>query len=563
MSKSVLEELSLAERKNANMTVEMADKTRCVPQGIIENVLVKIDKFSFTSDFVIIDTKESNNKTIILGRPFLVNIHAEINVSTREVSLGIKEDRDNKLGGQTREKTITETREDPEKCGETKTRAIIGEMVNKLPKEWFSGVSKDKDDLEGINDYLEPTLYDGFIDLDDKAYKLRRNKLLGMPYTEHPPILKEEAKITRYNLGASENPAARRQLSRPARLIIMWGKSLRKDRDNLKDLCQISILEAMLREFLVLILVAMIIFEWEPFFSFVIKINEHHVFDSLILIHLILLRAVAKALAQEEQSLLLRNIIKKEHPHTGWKLCQKTKVAQKDTRSQGQKSKGQALRMVDLSQQWVCEDNLICSLRDSLYFDLPNGSPNAKSRHKTYDEARIRRSFKIFQAAGKSGTLGECQHGLYVQPPTAYRIPQGFMHGITNPELIKRLHDKILKSVDEMMRITMSFLRGRWQLQRSERRQDGFTLLLKSPKEILALEKGKFESPPLMMTQVEKINSNKFCEFHGEVGHNTENDAHEGNRRIAEELEIVACNQRIKAKQWEGSAKRKQKRGNV
>ncbi|GKC57782.1 reverse transcriptase domain-containing protein, partial [Tanacetum coccineum] len=28
----------------------------------------------------------------------------------------------------------------------------------------------------------------------------------------------------------------------------------------------------------------------------------------------------------------------------------------------------------------------------------------------------------------------------------------GFMHGITNPELIKRLHDKIPKSVDEMMR---------------------------------------------------------------------------------------------------------------
>ncbi|GKD78108.1 reverse transcriptase domain-containing protein [Tanacetum coccineum] len=40
----------------------------------------------------------------------------------------------------------------------------------------------------------------------------------------------------------------------------------------------------------------------------------------------------------------------------------------------------------------------------------------------------------------------------------------GFMHGITNPELIKLLHDKIPKSVDEMMRITTSFLRGRWQL---------------------------------------------------------------------------------------------------
>ncbi|GJX45506.1 hypothetical protein Tco_0262182 [Tanacetum coccineum] len=36
----------------------------------------------------------------------------------------------------------------------------------------------------------------------------------------------------------------------------------------------------------------------------------------------------------------------------------------------------------------------------------------------------------------------------------------GFMHGITNPELIKRLHDKIPKSVDEMMRVTTAFLRG-------------------------------------------------------------------------------------------------------
>ncbi|GJT57444.1 reverse transcriptase domain-containing protein, partial [Tanacetum coccineum] len=44
--------------------------------------------------------------------------------------------------------------------------------------------------------------------------------------------------------------------------------------------------------------------------------------------------------------------------------------------------------------------------------------------------------------------------------PKVMRI-SGFMYGITNPKLIKRLHDKILKSVDEMMRITTSFLRGR------------------------------------------------------------------------------------------------------
>ncbi|GJV59757.1 reverse transcriptase domain-containing protein [Tanacetum coccineum] len=36
----------------------------------------------------------------------------------------------------------------------------------------------------------------------------------------------------------------------------------------------------------------------------------------------------------------------------------------------------------------------------------------------------------------------------------------GFMHGITNPDLIKRLNDNIPKSVDEMMSMTTSFLIG-------------------------------------------------------------------------------------------------------
>ncbi|GKC15298.1 reverse transcriptase domain-containing protein [Tanacetum coccineum] len=48
--------------------------------------------------------------------------------------------------------------------------------------------------------------------------------------------------------------------------------------------------------------------------------------------------------------------------------------------------------------------------------------------------------------------------------PECMRI-SGFVHGITNPELIKRLHDKISKTVDEMMRVTTSFLKGKWRPQ--------------------------------------------------------------------------------------------------
>ncbi|GJW97872.1 hypothetical protein Tco_0179680 [Tanacetum coccineum] len=57
------------------------------------------------------------------------------------------------------------------------------------------------------------------------------------------------------------------------------------------------------------------------------------------------------------------------------------------------------------------------------------------------------------------------------------------------------------------------------------RRKDRFTLLTKI-KGKFCLGKGKIETPPPMTTPVEKRNANKFCEFHGEVGHNTDECNH-------------------------------------
>ncbi|GJR13852.1 hypothetical protein Tco_0796504 [Tanacetum coccineum] len=60
----------------------------------------------------------------------------------------------------------------------------------------------------------------------------------------------------------------------------------------------------------------------------------------------------------------------------------------------------------------------------------------------------------------------------------------------------------------------------------SKRKQDRFSLLTQTPKEIFALDKGKFKAPPPMTTPVEKRNHAKFCEFHGKVGHNTDECMH-------------------------------------
>ncbi|GJX11232.1 7-deoxyloganetin glucosyltransferase-like protein [Tanacetum coccineum] len=55
MPRSMFNHLKLSNLKKTDMLVEMADMTKKVHVGIVENVLVKIDKFLFPSDFMIID----------------------------------------------------------------------------------------------------------------------------------------------------------------------------------------------------------------------------------------------------------------------------------------------------------------------------------------------------------------------------------------------------------------------------------------------------------------------------------------------------------------------------
>ncbi|GJR21809.1 reverse transcriptase domain-containing protein [Tanacetum coccineum] len=79
--RGIFECLKLTNLRKTNMLVEMTDMTKKAPLGVVENVLVRIDKFLFSSDFVIIDRTPS--ETIILGIPFLATIHAKINVFCR------------------------------------------------------------------------------------------------------------------------------------------------------------------------------------------------------------------------------------------------------------------------------------------------------------------------------------------------------------------------------------------------------------------------------------------------------------------------------------------------
>ncbi|GKA55494.1 putative reverse transcriptase domain-containing protein [Tanacetum coccineum] len=68
------------------MCIELANKTTQIPKGIAENVMVKIDKFVFPVDFVILYMEENHRIPIILGRPFLAIAHAMIDVFNKKIS---------------------------------------------------------------------------------------------------------------------------------------------------------------------------------------------------------------------------------------------------------------------------------------------------------------------------------------------------------------------------------------------------------------------------------------------------------------------------------------------
>nr|XP_034896193.1 uncharacterized protein LOC118034871 [Populus alba] len=80
---TVYEQLGLGEIKPTRITLQLADRSIKIPRGIVEDVLVQVDKFYFPVDFVVLDTApiQGSNAPIpvILGRPFLATSNALIN----------------------------------------------------------------------------------------------------------------------------------------------------------------------------------------------------------------------------------------------------------------------------------------------------------------------------------------------------------------------------------------------------------------------------------------------------------------------------------------------------
>ena len=67
----------------------MADKSMAQPEGILEDVVVKVGKFIFQIDYVVIDIEEDKKIPLLLGKPFLATGEALINVKKGEFTLRV------------------------------------------------------------------------------------------------------------------------------------------------------------------------------------------------------------------------------------------------------------------------------------------------------------------------------------------------------------------------------------------------------------------------------------------------------------------------------------------
>jgi hypothetical protein len=75
----VFQSLNLSELKPTYITLLLADRSVKVPRGIVEDVLVQVDKFIYHVDFIVLDTQPveaCNSFPVILGRPFLATSNA-------------------------------------------------------------------------------------------------------------------------------------------------------------------------------------------------------------------------------------------------------------------------------------------------------------------------------------------------------------------------------------------------------------------------------------------------------------------------------------------------------
>ncbi|GJY09894.1 reverse transcriptase domain-containing protein [Tanacetum coccineum] len=86
---SIYKKLGLEALTPTRMTLELANRSITHPMGIAEDVVVRVDGFTFLADFVVVNFEPNPRVPIILGRPFLRTTKAPIDLYEETLTLRV------------------------------------------------------------------------------------------------------------------------------------------------------------------------------------------------------------------------------------------------------------------------------------------------------------------------------------------------------------------------------------------------------------------------------------------------------------------------------------------
>ncbi|KAL5548484.1 hypothetical protein UlMin_003715 [Ulmus minor] len=92
MPMSIFKKLGIGEARPTTVSLQLADRSIAHPEGKIEDVLVKVDKFIFPVDFIVLDYEADLEVPIILGKLFLATGRTLIDVQKGELTMRVQDE---------------------------------------------------------------------------------------------------------------------------------------------------------------------------------------------------------------------------------------------------------------------------------------------------------------------------------------------------------------------------------------------------------------------------------------------------------------------------------------
>ncbi|MCH98450.1 hypothetical protein A2U01_0019452 [Trifolium medium] len=128
------------------MELLMAVKSIVNAQGMIEDVLVKVNDLAFPVDFVVIDIDLADEKDIILGRPFVATSHACINMKLGELKVEMNEE----------VRTLKVYKNSSYQCYKAEVRdKDIEDARRELNQEWIEMINIEINSRGSIAEHIE------------------------------------------------------------------------------------------------------------------------------------------------------------------------------------------------------------------------------------------------------------------------------------------------------------------------------------------------------------------------------------------------------------------------